>query len=61
MTIYEEVDQRRAKRYARRMERMAREERIEHVVGPIRYAAQIVLAFALLYLYMFFGFLWASM
>lgn len=61
MTIYEEIDIRRAQRQAKRMERKAREERIESIMGPIRYAAQVVLAFALVYGWLYAGCLWAAM
>lgn len=61
MGVYEEIHQKQAERYARRMERKAREERRERILGPIRYGLGVVLGVSLLYLYLFFGCLWASM
>lgn len=61
MEIYEEIHLKRAEREARRQERIEREARRERILGPIRFALQAILGAALLYLYLFFGCLWASM
>lgn len=61
MDIYEEIDQRRAERAERRRARLEREARRERILGPVKFVLQVILGTAILYLYLFFGCLWASM
>ena len=61
MDIYAEIDQRRAEREARRLARLEMEARRERVLGPVKFGLQVILVTALLYMYLFFGCLWASM
>lgn len=61
MDIYEEIHMRRAERFARRQARLEREARRERIIAPIRFGFQVIGGNILLYLYLFFGCLWASM
>lgn len=61
MDVYTEIAVKRAERYERRQARLEREARRERILGPIKFGLQVVLGTALLYLYLFFGCLWASM
>lgn len=61
MGIYAEIDQRRAERAERRRARLEREARRERILGPVKFGLQVILGTAILYLYLFFGCLWASM
>lgn len=61
MDIYAEIDQKRAERAARRQARIEREARRERIIVPLLFVAQGVGGAILLYVYLFFGFLWASM
>lgn len=61
MDIYAEIDQRRAERAERRRARLEREARRERILGPVKFGLQVILGTAILYLYLFFGCLWASM
>lgn len=61
MDIYEQIHAERMARYERRAERIKRQERRERILGPIRLGLQVILGTAIVYLYLFFGCLWASM
>lgn len=61
MELYQEIDQRRAKRAERRRARLEREARRERILGPVKFGLQVILGTAILYLYLFLGCLWASM
>ena len=61
MELYQEIDRKRAERYARRMKRRIREERRQRILSPIKIVVQVILGTALLYLCLFAGAIWASM
>lgn len=58
MDIYQEIDLKRAEREARRMKRREREQRMERIVGWVRYGFEMVvlavLAFVTMFLVAFF-------
>lgn len=60
MDIYAEIEQKRIERRERRQKRIQREERRERILMPIKLIAEILLATAFVYLYMLYGFLWAT-
>lgn len=61
MDIYAEIDQRRAERAARRQARLEREARSRVIIDNAKCIAELCAFAILLYLYVFFGCLWASM
>ena len=49
MELYAEIDRERQARYARRMERMEREAKVERVLGPIKFTFAVLLGTAWLF------------
>ena len=60
MDIYEEINQKRIERYARRMAKIERDNRRENVLAIIRLAAMVVFVFVLMYSWLFLGCLLAA-
>lgn len=59
--LYADVDRRRVERFARRQARLQREARRERVMAPVWFGIKVLVGAAMLYAYLFFGCLWASM